>query len=105
MKTASTILAPTPSPRRLLTIHVGLESGLRTHTIKDETTSRHRKRSSTRVLKFQSPQFRNSAILPLSPRQGSKAYSFVVAETSHDGEWDTPPPYTNLLRTDYYQPL
>jgi hypothetical protein len=49
MKAASTILAPTPSPGRLLTIHVGLKPGLRAHIVEDQTTSRHRKRVSTRV--------------------------------------------------------
>jgi hypothetical protein len=49
MKAASTILAPTPSPGRLLTIHVGLKPVLRAHTVEDETTSSQRKRSSTRV--------------------------------------------------------
>jgi hypothetical protein len=92
-KVASTVLARTPSPLRLLAIPIRFDVGLRDHFAQDENVNRHRKKSSKTTRG--NPKALAMGTLPLDPK-GPKAHNLVLAKTSRRIEADAPPPYTEL---------
>ncbi|KAJ7827887.1 hypothetical protein B0H14DRAFT_3144415 [Mycena olivaceomarginata] len=92
-KVASTVLARTPSPLRLLAIPIRFDVGLRDHFAQDENVNRHRKKSSKTTRG--NPKALAMGTLPPDPK-GPKAHNSVLAKTSRHIEADAPPPYTEL---------
>ncbi|KAJ7852982.1 hypothetical protein B0H13DRAFT_2083487 [Mycena leptocephala] len=95
-KPTSTILAPTPSPERFFLIAVEFGLDLHFPLAKDETTNRRRKQSSKSARG--NPKTLQIGTKPLGPKQGLKAFSILLSNTSRNIEPNGPPPYTEFPR-------